>query len=119
MLMTPWAASTPLGRRLSLAYACCNLNQVFTSLPCSFPGNVLHLLMDFLGDTNTAAALDVVYFVREVMETNEGLRPTVLAQLLESFADIRSTRVCTCGLWIAGEYSVSQSDIEAALKVRS
>jgi coatomer subunit beta len=37
-------------------------------------GNVLHLLMDFLGDTNTAAALDVVFFVREVMETNGGLR---------------------------------------------
>lgn len=73
--------------------------------------------MDFLGDANTAAALDVVFFVREVMETNAGLRPMVLGRLLESFSDIRSSRVCTCGLWVAGEYSVSQSDIEAALEV--
>ena len=51
------------------------------------------------------------------METNEGLRATVLARLLESFEEIRSGRVCTCGLWIAGEYSLSQPDIEAAIQV--
>ncbi len=78
---------------------------------------MLHLLMDFLGDANTAAALDVVFFVREVMETNEALRPTVLARLLDSFTEIRSSRVGTCSLWIAGEYAVSQADIEEALKV--
>ena len=41
----------------------------------------------------------------------------MLARLLDSFTDIRSSRVCTCGLWIIGEYSTGQSDIEAALKV--
>lgn len=44
-------------------------------------------------------------------------RSTVLARLLDSFTDIRSSRVCTCGLWIIGEYSTGQPDIEAALKV--
>lgn len=42
----------------------------------------------------------------------------MLARLLDSFTDIRSSRVCTCGLWIIGEYSTGQSDIEAALKVQ-
>lgn len=80
-------------------------------------GNVLHLLMDFLGDTNVASALDVVFFVREVMETNEGLRPTVLSRLLDSYSEIRSSRVASCGLWIAGEFATQRPDIEEAIKV--
>lgn len=80
-------------------------------------GNVLHLLMDFLGDINTASALDVVFFVREVMETNEGLRPTVLSRLLDSYSEIRSSRVATCSLWIAGEFAMQRPDIEEAIKV--
>lgn len=73
---------------------------------------------DFLGDTNTASALDVVFFVREIMETNAKLRPTILARLLDSFKEIRSSRVCSCALWIVGEYCTSKSDIDTALEVR-
>ena len=29
--------------------------------------SVIHLLMDFLGDANSSSALDVVFFVREIM----------------------------------------------------
>ena len=79
--------------------------------------SVVHLLMDFLGDLNTAPALDVVFFVREIMETNPKLRPTILARLLDSFGTIRSSRVCTCALWIVGEYCTSAADIAAALEV--
>lgn len=79
--------------------------------------SVVHLLMDFLGDLNTAPALDVVFFVREIMETNPKLRPTILARLLDSFGTIRSSRVCTCALWIIGEYCTSAADISAALEV--
>jgi coatomer subunit beta len=52
-------------------------------------GSVVHLLMDFLGDTNTASALDVVFFVREIMETNERLRPSILERLRDTFTQIR------------------------------
>ncbi len=31
-------------------------------------GSVLHLLMDFLSDSNTASALDVIFFIREIVE---------------------------------------------------
>jgi coatomer subunit beta len=51
--------------------------------------SVIHLLMDFLGDANTASALDVVFFVREIMETNAKLRPTVLDRLRDTFYQIR------------------------------
>lgn len=51
--------------------------------------NVVHLLMDFLGDTNTASALDVVYFVREIIETNARLKPSILERLRDLFTTIR------------------------------
>jgi coatomer subunit beta len=98
------------------------LVQAIHSCAVKFPdvaGNVIHLLMDFLGDTNTASALDVIFFVREIMETNAKLRETILARLLDSFSQIRSSRVCSCTLWIIGEYATSKEDIEAALEVRT
>ncbi|CAL8470680.1 g10222 [Coccomyxa elongata] len=79
--------------------------------------NVIHLLMDFLGDTNSSSALDVVFFVREIMETNPKLRPTILERLIDTFSQIRSSRVCSCALWILSEYSTSVEDIHAALDV--
>ncbi|CAL5220396.1 g2403 [Coccomyxa viridis] len=79
--------------------------------------NVIHLLMDFLGDTNSSSALDVVFFVREIMETNPKLRPTILTRLLDTFSQIRSSRVCSCALWILSEYCTNPQDINAALEV--
>lgn len=96
------------------------LVQAIHSCAVKFPdvaGNVIHLLMDFLGDTNTASALDVVFFVREIMETNRKLRASILERLLDSYNQIRSSRVCSCTLWIIGEYCDQKEDIYAALEV--
>lgn len=79
--------------------------------------NVVHILMDFLGDSNAASALDVVFFVREILHTNPSLRNSILQQLLGSFNQIRSSRVCSCALWILGEFSSSKQDIADALDV--
>lgn len=73
--------------------------------------------MDFLGDSNTSSALDVIFFVREIMETNPSLRDTIRARLLDSFSQIRSSRVCSCALWIIGEYCVTKADILQAYEV--
>lgn len=35
---------------------------------------VLHLLCDFLSDTNTASALDVIYFIREIIQARGAAR---------------------------------------------
>jgi coatomer subunit beta len=77
----------------------------------------VHLLMDFLGDSNVASALDVVFFVREITETNPKLRESIMFRLLDTFNQIRSSRVCTCALWIIGEYSVSLQEIENGIAV--
>ena len=52
------------------------------------------------------------------METNPKLRPTILARLLDTFSQIRSSRVCSCALWILSEYCTTPQDIHAALEVR-
>lgn len=81
----------------------------------SVAGSVIHVLMDFLGDSNNTSALDVIFFVREILETNPALRKSILEQLLETFTQIRSSRVCSCALWILGEFSVTVDEIERSL----
>ncbi len=68
-------------------------------------------------DTNSSSALDVVFFVREIMETNPKLRTTILTRLLDTFSQIRSSRVCSCALWILSEYCTTPQDIDSALEV--
>jgi coatomer subunit beta len=96
------------------------LVQAIHSCAVKFPdvaGSVVYLLMDFMGDSNTASALDVVFFVREIMETNAKLRDDILQHLMNTFYQIRSSRVCTCALWITGEYATSMEQVEAAIEV--
>ncbi|KAF7029380.1 hypothetical protein CFC21_041141 [Triticum aestivum] len=78
-------------------------------------GSVVHLLMDFLGDTNVAAAVDVVLFVREIIETNPKLCVSMIQRLSDTFYQIRASRVCSIALWILGEYSLSLSEVESAI----
>ncbi|KAJ4848450.1 hypothetical protein Tsubulata_025896, partial [Turnera subulata] len=56
------------------------LIQAIHSCAVKFPevaSTVVHMLMDFLGDSNVASALDVVIFVREIIETNPKLRVSI------------------------------------------
>ncbi|KAJ3681868.1 hypothetical protein LUZ60_014441 [Juncus effusus] len=78
-------------------------------------GSVVHLLMDFLGDSNVASAIDVVLFVREIIETNPKLRVSMIQRLNDTFYQIRASRVCSCALWILGEYSLSLTEVQTAI----
>eukprot|EP01024_Parvocaulis_polyphysoides_P045806 TRINITY_DN4294_c0_g3_i1.p1 TRINITY_DN4294_c0_g3~~TRINITY_DN4294_c0_g3_i1.p1 ORF type:complete len:950 (-),score=181.16 TRINITY_DN4294_c0_g3_i1:400-3249(-) len=80
-------------------------------------GNVVHVLMDFLGDSSAASALDVIFFVREIMETNPPLRDSILERLRDSILTIRTARVLSSAMWILGEYSVTESHVNEALDV--
>ncbi|MBA0719610.1 hypothetical protein Golax_007272 [Gossypium laxum] len=65
------------------------LIQAIHSCAIKFPevaSTVVHLLMDFLGDSNVASAID-----------------------------IRAARVCSCALWIIGEYCLSLSEVESGM----
>ncbi|MBA0811670.1 hypothetical protein Gohar_003546 [Gossypium harknessii] len=94
------------------------LIQAIHSCAIKFPevaSTVVHLLMDFLGDSNVASAIDVVVFVREIIETNPKLRVSIITRLLDTFYQIRAARVCSCALWIIGEYCLSLSEVESAI----
>eukprot|EP01106_Pelomyxa_sp_JSP_P017162 TRINITY_DN67_c0_g1_i4.p1 TRINITY_DN67_c0_g1~~TRINITY_DN67_c0_g1_i4.p1 ORF type:complete len:684 (-),score=216.38 TRINITY_DN67_c0_g1_i4:210-2261(-) len=77
---------------------------------------VVHLLMDFLGEYAGAAtsAIDVIAFVKEVVETYPALRKSILSKLLESLPQVRASKVYRTALWIVGEYSVDLDDITIA-----
>ncbi|XP_038985773.1 coatomer subunit beta-1-like [Phoenix dactylifera] len=94
------------------------LVQAIHTCAVKFPevaSTVVHLLMDFLGDANVASAIDVVLFVREIIETNPKLRVSIITRLLDTFYQIRAGRVCSCALWIIGEYCLSLSEVESGI----
>ena len=46
--------------------------------------------MDFVGDANQTSAVDVVLFVREIVETYPQLRDVVMPKLLQTFPTIQA-----------------------------
>ncbi|KAG8848236.1 coatomer subunit beta [Tulasnella sp. 330] len=78
--------------------------------------SVVHALMEFLGDSNNPSAVDVISFVREVVEKFPNLRASIVEKLLDTFGDIKSGKVFRGALWIAGEYCADPSDIQEAMQ---
>ena len=60
--------------------------------------------MEFLGDSNNPSAVDVVSFVREVVEKFPDLRPAITQRLISSFGELKSGKVFRGAMWIVGEY---------------
>lgn len=54
--------------------------------------SVAPVLMEFLGDSNEQAALDVLVFVREAVQRFPNLKPVILDKLLETFSQIKSLK---------------------------
>lgn len=77
--------------------------------------SVVHALMDFLGDSNNPSAMDVVAFVREVVEKFPSLRPAITEKLTATLSSIKSGKVYRGILWILGEYVEGVDDIERAM----
>jgi len=78
--------------------------------------DVVHLLMNYIGDENTAGAKDVILFVRHIVEEYPKLRGSILSRLLENFDEIRSSDVFRVALWILGEYAEDGKTLESTLE---
>ena len=78
--------------------------------------NVVHVLMEFLGDANNASAVDVIAFVREVVEKFPALRSGIVEKLLSTFNEIKSGKVFRGALWIVGEYGNTVEDIKETMQ---
>ncbi|WPG99908.1 Hypothetical protein R9X50_00272900 [Acrodontium crateriforme] len=78
--------------------------------------SVVGLLMDFIQDFNNASAIDVITFVKEVVERFPKMRSSIVERLVSTLSEVRAGKVYRGSLWIVGEYSLEESDIQAAWK---
>jgi len=61
--------------------------------------------MDFISDFNNASAVDVISFVKEVVERFPNLRRSIVERLVSTLSELRAGKVYRGVLWILGEYS--------------
>lgn len=78
--------------------------------------SVVELLMDFIADFNNASAVDVINFVKEVVEKFPKLRTTIVQRLVITLGEVRAGKVYRGIMWIIGEYSLEEKDIRDAWK---
>jgi coatomer subunit beta len=72
---------------------------------------VVPVLMEFLGEPNQTSAVDVVLFVREIVETYPQLQDSIMKKLLQTFPTIQSSRVARVALWLLGEYCSEAEEV--------
>ncbi|KAG7821696.1 hypothetical protein KL928_000171 [Ogataea angusta] len=78
--------------------------------------SVVDLLLDFISELNTTAAAEVITFVKQVVEKFPDLRSHIIHRLIVSLKTIKSGKIFRGSLWIIGEYSLDEKDIETAWK---
>jgi coatomer subunit beta len=78
--------------------------------------SVVDLLMDFIADFNSNSAVDVINFVKEVVEKFPKLRSSIVERLVSTLSEVRAGKVYRGALWIVGEYSLEANDIRDAWK---
>ncbi|KAH9990258.1 coatomer beta C-terminal region-domain-containing protein, partial [Xylariaceae sp. FL0662B] len=78
--------------------------------------SVVGLLMDFIADFSNTSAVDVITFVKEVVEKFPKLRPSIIRRLVDTLGEVRAGKVYRGIIWIIGEYSLEESDIREAWK---
>ena len=78
--------------------------------------SVVDLLMDFIADFNATSAVDVISFVKEVVERFPKLRSSIVDRLVKTLSEVRAGKVYRGALWIVGEYSLEANDIREAWK---
>ena len=73
--------------------------------------------MDFISDVSSnASAVDVISFVKEVVERFPDLRASIVERLVTTLAEVRAGKVYRGVLWIIGEFSLEAKDIRDAWK---
>jgi coatomer subunit beta len=79
--------------------------------------SVVGSLMDFISDVSSnASAVDVIAFVKEVVERFPDLRSSIVERLVTTLAEVRAGKVYRGILWIIGEFSLEAKDIRDAWK---
>jgi len=72
--------------------------------------------MEFIGEFSNSSAVDVITFIKEVVEKFPNLRPGIIENLLSTLSDIKAKKVFRGALWILGEYCTEEKYIKDALR---
>lgn len=72
--------------------------------------------MEFIADFNNNSAVDVISFVKEVVEKFPNLRASIVDRLVSTLSEVRAGKVYRGVLWVVGEYSLEENDIREAWK---
>jgi len=78
--------------------------------------SVVDVLMDFITDFSGSSAVEVISFVKEVVEKFPKLRSSIVARLVSTLGEVRAGKVYRGALWVIGEYSLQENDIKEAWK---
>lgn len=78
--------------------------------------DVVDLLLEFIGELNTTSAAEVISFVKQVIDKYPDLRTNIINRLLQSLTNVKSGKVYRGSLWILGEYSLDETDIQSTWK---
>jgi coatomer subunit beta len=70
------------------------------------------VLIEFLADKNELAAMDVLVFIREVVQKLSSLKDLIIQRLLDISGQIKSVKILRATLWLLGEYCSSIEDIQ-------
>lgn len=72
--------------------------------------------MEFISEFSNTSAVDVIAFIKEVVEKFPNLRTGIIENLLSTLSDIKAKKVFRGALWILGEYCTEEKDIKDALR---
>lgn len=72
--------------------------------------------MEFISEFSNTSAVDVISFIKEVVEKFPNLRTGIIENLLSTLSDIKAKKIFRGALWILGEYCLDEKDIKDALR---
>jgi len=92
------------------------VNQITQLYPETIPMMICPLMESFLmfEKKGSMASLETVIFIREVIEVYPEHRQTILEKLFGLIDEIKNHLVLRVAIWIIGEYSISQSEVDQA-----
>ncbi|OAF71903.1 Beta-COP [Intoshia linei] len=82
-----------------------------------FANTVVSTLVEFLSDMNPDTSLEVLGFVRELMEKIPQIKSYLIKLLLDALPDMLSSNVHSTAIWIIGEFVSEKQVILKAVEV--
>jgi coatomer subunit beta len=77
---------------------------------------VVDSLLEFISEVNSASSVDIISFVKEVVEKFPKLRSSIVDRLTSILGEVRAGKVYRGSLWIIGEYCNEPKEIQNAWK---